>query len=593
MSLAARTLRRAWPLAVLASLLASFPATARPPLPPLIDDYGEFTSHLMGEHPRVRTAWVDYTLDRDNPSWAFELTVGPDGVVTAAQFKDGPREYRDEAQRLALATRFRHFERSGHPVSVRVRLNVWSRPSDYSGPADRVIPQDADPSGIVIALARTGCFGTCPSYRVELRGNGEVQYVGSGSVVVPGRHRWRIDPAKIAPLLELFRRADYFRLDGFYEYPVTDLPTYTTRLSIGDRHKFVLNYGGSLGEAVATTRTEGADPDMPPVVMEIEDAIDEVSGVLSFVGGDENTVPRLRAERWNFRSRAAGDGLRLLLTDCKTSVAREFIAAGAPVNVVGKGFEVGSPISLAAYCDDIELVKLMIQRGALERRQDARSFLWSAANSGNAELVTLALKHFGDARVRGEEGYTLLHGAAGSYANEDDANAKNFDSVKVIDLLVAAGADPNARDDDGRTPLFEANEPEVVQALVRNGADPKVRDKYGRTPLFDEYFASTKAALIAAGVDVNARSDLGRTALFQQRTEDAIKVLLDAGADLEITDSKGQTALEQMNAEASTIALLKAGAHLPADRARLDARIAMATQRGWKDVLPLLTASSN
>ena len=68
---------------------------------------------------------------------------------------------------------------------------------------------------------------------------------------------------------------------------------------------------------------------------------------------------------------------------------------------------------------------------------------------------------------------------------------------------------------------------------------------------------------------------------------------MDAGADLEITDSKGQTALEQMNSEAAALTLLKAGARLPTDRARLDAMIAKATERGWKDVLPLLTGSSN
>jgi hypothetical protein len=590
---AARTLRRAWPLAALSPLLATLSVAAPAPLPPLVDDYGEFSSHLVGEHPRVRTTWVDYTLDHRNSSWSFELLVDEEGVVTSADFKSGPREFRDEAHRAAQAVRFRPFERDGRPVRVRVALDVWSRPSDYAGPADRVIPGYTDPSSIVVALARRPCLGTCPHYRVELRGDGEVRYQGDGEVVVPGRHRWRIDPAKIAPLLDLFRRADYFKLDGFYVYPATDLPTYITRLSVGDRHKFVLNYGGSFGEAMASTRREGESPDMPPIVMEIEDAIDEVSGVRSFVEGDENTVPRLREERWNFRSRAAGDGLRMLLADCKTSVAREFIAAGAPVSEIGKGFGAALPISLAAYCDDIGLVRLMISRGALERRKDAESFLWSASGSGNVELVRLALKFYGNVRVRGEEGYSLLHRAAGSYANEGDPNARNFDAVKVIDALVAAGADPDARDDEGRTPLFEANEPEVVHALVRQGADPKVRDMYGRTPLFGEYFASTKAAFIAAGVDVNARSDLGRTALFQQGTEDAIKVLLDAGADLEITDSKGQTAIEQMNSEAATLVLLRAGARLPVDRSRLDAMIAKATERKWNEVLPLLTASSN
>ncbi len=62
------------------------------------------------------------------------------------------------------------------------------------GQADVIAPQIPfptirDPSSVKITLLRSGCFGTCPSYQVEVHGDGTVLYEGYGYVAVEGQHR--------------------------------------------------------------------------------------------------------------------------------------------------------------------------------------------------------------------------------------------------------------------------------------------------------------------------------------------------------------------------------------------------------------------
>ena len=68
--------------------------------------------------------------------------------------------------------------------------------------------------------------------------------------------------------------------------------------------------------------------------------------------------------------------------------------------------------------------------------------------------------------------------------------------------LAEAGADPDALDGKGRTPLhlvaYFGTNPETVSALVRAGADLAALDSRGRTPLqFAEKFSETPAIVTA------------------------------------------------------------------------------------------------
>ena len=54
----------------------------------------------------------------------------------------------------------------------------------------------------------------------------------------------------------------------------------------------------------------------------------------------------------------------------------------------------------------------------------------------------------------------------------------------IVKQLLEKGADPEAKDLNGQTPLFYAvGNIEVVKLLLEKGANPESKDRYGRTPL--------------------------------------------------------------------------------------------------------------
>ena len=123
-----------------------------------------------------------------------------------------------------------------------------------------------------------------------------------------------------------------------------------------------------------------------------------------------------------------------------------------------------------------------------------------------------------DVSTPGEGGYTALHYAAMADWNESEDGRTR--------LLLELGADTEARAETqgipGCTPLMLAASEGFaaqVRTLINYGADINAQDRLGRTPLMHA---------LDSGLDVLTK----------------VQLLLDAGADIRIKDSKGWMALD-------------------------------------------------
>jgi hypothetical protein len=239
-----------------------FPMSAQNPAGPASFGYNEAQSHELKPHrgiiptEGVRSGFHQFGL---------KLIVSPTGQVTEADAKGMPEELKHwpQVKGEILQWKFAPFLVDGTPVTASVEEYLDLVPLERF-PKTHVAPPVLRPdSKVAITLQRTTCYGTCPVYTVTVSTTGIV-FNGDRFVAATGRHTAPVDPDVVRKLAARFIAADFYSMDPRYVASVTDNPDYYLSITIDGRKKEVHDYVGQW---------EG----MPAVVVELEDAVDELA----------------------------------------------------------------------------------------------------------------------------------------------------------------------------------------------------------------------------------------------------------------------------------------------------------------------------
>ncbi len=125
------------------------------------------------------------------------------------------------------------------------------------------------------------------------------------------------------------------------------------------------------------------------------------------------------------------------------------------------------------------------------------------------------------------------------------------DSMQMFQKLFDDGADVNAADRSGTTPLQAAltrgsGNTDLLALLLDKGADIKTKNAEGRNALLLAVAGTNTAAvtlLLRRGADVNTRSSAGDTPLHLavlSQNQDLIDALLNAGANVNLRNDRGE-----------------------------------------------------
>lgn len=248
-----------------------------------------------------------------------------------------------------------------------------------------------------------------------------------------------------------------------------------------------------------------------------------------------------------------------------TAIARKLLLAASKlprssINALDKDGK--NALSWAIFGHHDAMVKLLRHAGAIrpvtpvkmrpvapalpiQAQRQLDKALLNAADFGDAAQVKLLLDRGANLEARDEEGNTPLMTAAETWPGGHPA---------IVLLLASQGAQVNAHNYSGATALMRAANcnPVSVKILLQHRADAKARDKQGSTALMSAVYVGT---------------EVGDYISFP----DAVRLLLRYGADASVKDHSGRTALmwaRKSDADPITIKLLKQASQKPTGRRR-------------------------
>jgi uncharacterized protein len=178
--------------------------------------------------------------------------------------------------------------------------------------------------------------------------------------------------------------------------------------------------------------------------------------------------------------------------------------------------------------------------------------LIQAAEQGDTARVLELLQQGADINARDAQGRTPV--MAATYGNR----------IEMVAALIKAGADVNLRDDRLNNPFLYAGAEgllEILKLTYEAGADPTLTNRYGGIALIPAsergHVEVVNYLLEYTTSHVNHVNNLGWTALLEAiilsdggpKHQEIVRLLIEHGADVNLADGEGMTPLAHAKAK--------------------------------------------
>lgn len=221
------------------------------------------------------------------------------------------------------------------------------------------------------------------------------------------------------------------------------------------------------------------------------------------------------------------------------NVVRALVEAGADIDAVGDwdaGIPDGHwPLYSAAEMGDLQFVRQLLELGANPHREfTGETALHKAAARDHLDIVELLIQRGADVNAEECDGNTPLSVAK---------------SLECVELLLAAGADIHAQDLCGVELIGQHRDLEIIERLrAAGGTLDALGGSFGTLLMSAAQEGNVELVnhLLQQKVDANAPTDLGLTPLMAAAERGHIEVmrrLIEAGVDVHAREYRGRTAL--------------------------------------------------